>query len=549
MPEQERRLNSRLPLDNAAWQALDYLNLYRLLLALLSVGLLFTRLRDAFPGLDNPPIAQAASVIWLLLALMLFLVGRADRERFQSQVVVGLIIDLAAALLLTHELGGIGTGLPLLLMPAVGAAALLLPLWMALTLPVLAAAGVITLAIDPFASQPADLADGSLAQAVFYSLIYFATAFIGYFLTRRTRESQQLARQRGEDLADLTSLNELIIRRMRTGILVVDHHDQIRLINEAAWYFGGMPSSKTTALRHLSPELSGRLAKWRSTGEHELHPMSIADGVPSIVPRFAHMGSDRLGTVLVFLEDTSMVSRRAEEMTLASMGRLAASIAHEIRNPLGAISHSAQLLAESEDLGKGDQRLTEIIVNHCRRMNRIIESVLGLARRERAQPENIKLEPWLSDFMRDFLASNDVPATAIQTIVQPSNLAALIDPEQLQQVVWNLCQNAIKYGRHEGQPARVLIRAHVEKGSRAPLLDVIDYGPGIAPEDVQNIFQPFFTSSTDGTGLGLYIATQLCRSNQGNLEYLDDPEGGSCFRITMAAPRQAFQENPTRETA
>ena len=549
MAEQERQLSSRLPLDDAAWQALDYLNLYRLLLALLSVGVMFSKLRDAFAIADSPVLAQTTSVVWLLLALMIFLVGRADRTRFHSQVAIGLVFDLLAAIILTRELGGIDTGLPLLLIPAVGAAALLLPRALAIGFAAASAAGVLALAHGLLRFGADAPVGGDLAQAIFYAVIYMATSFLGYFVTQRTRESQQLARQRGEDLADQTSLNELIIRRMRTGILVIDHHAQIRLMNEAAWYLAGMPSSKVTALRRLAPELAERLESWRASGEHELHPMSLAEGVPSIVPRFAHMGSDRLGTVLLFLEDTSMVSRRAEEMTLASMGRLAASIAHEIRNPLGAISHSAQLLAESEDLGKGDQRLTEIIVNHCRRMNRIIESVLGLARRERAKPENIKLEPWLNDFVRDFLASNDVPASALQTLVQPRDVAALIDPDQLQQVIWNLCQNALKYGRHEDQPPRVLIRVHRESQSGAPQIDVIDYGPGIAPEDVQNIFQPFFTSSTDGTGLGLYIASQLCRSNQGSLEYLNDPEGGSCFRVTMANPREAFEQNPMQQTA
>lgn len=547
IPEQERRLNRSLPLDEAAWQALDYLNLYRLLLALLAIGLLFTPLSAAFPFLAESAVARFTGGLWLLLAMMLYLVGRADRERFHSQVLIGLTIDLTAVLILTHQFGGPSTALPMLLIPTVGAGALLLPVGIAITYAVIAAAGVLVLA----SGYIFELDGGStqVTQAAIYAVMFLAIGAVGHLVTRRTRESQQLARQRGEDLADLASLNELIIQRMRTGILVVDHHNQIRLMNEAAWYLAGMPSTRLSALKRVSAELAARLERWRASGEHELHPLALAEGVPPIVPRFAHMGSDRLGTVLLFLEDTSMVSRRAEEMTLASMGRLAASIAHEIRNPLGAISHSAQLLAESEDLGKGDQRLTEIIVTHCRRMNRIIESVLGLARRERAQPENIELEPWLRDFTRDFLASNDVPATALQTIVQPAELSALIDPDQLQQVVWNLCQNALKYGRREDQPPRVLIRAHQEPGSSAPLMDIIDYGPGIAPEDVQNIFQPFFTSSTDGTGLGLYIATQLCRSNQGDLMYLNDPEGGSCFRIKMAAPRQAFQRNPVSETA
>lgn len=228
-----------------------------------------------------------------------------------------------------------------------------------------------------------------------------------------------------------------------------------------------------------------------------------------------------------------MVARRAQELTLSSLGRLSASIAHEIRNPLAAISHSAQLLDESEYLHDTDRRLTEIIGRHCRRMNEIIENVLQLARQGPAQPETLLLSEWLEHFSEEFTRSHDLGRSTLDLALEGDGILVRVDPTQLQQVLWNLCQNALKHGRQPGQAAHVVIRSGIDDERGMPVIEVEDQGPGIPVADRERIFQPFYTTSPDGTGLGLYLCEQLCNANQASLTYQTAESGGSRFRIHL----------------
>jgi two-component system sensor histidine kinase PilS (NtrC family) len=239
-----------------------------------------------------------------------------------------------------------------------------------------------------------------------------------------------------------------------------------------------------------------------------------------------------------------MVSRRAEELTLASLGRLAASIAHEVRNPLAAIHHAAQLLEESPDLPPTDKRLVEIVINHCVRMNGIVENVLQLSRRERALPEHLRLGPWLEEFVQEFKQTHPPGADQVKVIIDQPQAQALVDPSHLNQVMWNLLRNALRYGRDLDRPAEIKLRVSVnETGDRA-IVEVIDRGPGIPPKVQQRLFEPFFTTHADGNGLGLYLVRQLVRANQGEVEYATVPGGGSCFRILLVAPQVAAKALP-----
>src|SRR5690606_10016630 len=121
--------------------------------------------------------------------------------------------------------------------------------------------------------------------------------------------------------------------------------------------------------------------------------------------------------------------------------------AHEIRNPLAAIRYSAQLLAESTGLDNTDKRMVEIINNHCSRLNEIIENILQLSRRERSRPETFDLNDWALAFVEEYTDSNDLGSDSLRAVVQNREVVAVADTQQLQQVVWNLVQNALRYGR------------------------------------------------------------------------------------------------------
>ena len=255
------------------------------------------------------------------------------------------------------------------------------------------------------------------------------------------------------------------------------------------------------------------------------------------MPRFAHLGKDNDSGTLIFLEDMAAVAQQAQQLKLASLGRLTASIAHEIRNPLGAISHAGQLLAESSHLDKSEARLTEIIQDHSQRVNTIIENVMQLNRRDRSNPEEIELNQWLASFVDDFCLNEAILHSQIHhTPIDDINIIRF-DDSQLQQILINLCQNGLRHGDQDSRP-QLWLQCGIIKESNTPYLEVIDNGKGIDATLAEHIFEPFFTTAANGSGLGLYISRELCESNQAHLNYISSPDSGSCFRITFADPRR-----------
>jgi len=262
--------------------------------------------------------------------------------------------------------------------------------------------------------------------------------------------------------------------------------------------------------------------------------MTFFEGGAEVLPRFVSLSlTDRL--FLIFLDDSRIYSGRAEELTLSTLGRLSASIAHEIRNPLAAISYSAQLLDESEFLPDADRRLLDIIHSQCTRMNGIVQNILGLARQERSQTESIELVSFTRNFVRDYRESHPLETDVLQAVDEGHRVVALIDPQQLHQVLTVLVHNALTYGRTPGQSAQVTVAVRNDQANGYPIVEVIDRGPGIPLRVVEQIFTAFFTTSDHGTGLGLYIARQLCEANQSVLSFESVPAGGSCFRILLPA--------------
>ena len=239
----------------------------------------------------------------------------------------------------------------------------------------------------------------------------------------------------------------------------------------------------------------------------------------------------------MFIEDISEITQHAQEMKLVSLGRLTAGIAHEIRNPLGAISHAAQLLLESDELPQPDRRLAQIVQDQSRRMNHVIENVLQLSRRRQAAPQLLDLKYWLHRFASEFRQS----ATSTQQLhlqTAGGSIQTRFDPHQLTQILSNLVQNGLRYSARYNARGQVWMRLYRDPDSDLPVLDVLDDGPGIDADQQQHIFEPFYTTDSKGTGLGLYLSRELCESNQARLAYYPRPEGGSCFRITFAHPRK-----------
>lgn len=513
-------------LSSAPDRELYFFALYRLLEAALVAALLFSPLRELIGEPVDPRLASLVSILYLVVATALLLLGRLDGWR-TGVVVLGVVADIAVAAAIGHLLPPVATGAALMLTFNLAGAALLLPLAAGLSLALLASLSLLGVAAWALLHNPQGA--HTLVMPLAFTATYLAVTWLANATGQRLRSSQALAEHRGSALTRQVELNELIIRRMRTGVLLVDEDGRIRLANEAALAALGATRLDGLLLREAAHPLSVRLAEWRHGGErNDNSVLQLDPQQPAMLPRFVRPDPDS-AHALVFLDDASLVSRRAESLTLSTLGRFAASLAHEVRNPLASISYAAQLLEESP-LAPADRRMVQIIVQQCRRTNAIIETVMGLARRERAAPERLDLRRFVEHFVHEYKAGVPLETDRVEALTPDKPVLAVVDPRHLHQVTSTLVQNALNHGRLPGQPARVSLVVYQDEH---PTLDVIDRGPGIPEAIAAQLFKPFYTTSEHGTGLGLYLAREICLANQATLEYVAMPGGGSCFRIRL----------------
>src|SRR5690606_2270594 len=517
-------------LVQAQHRDLYFYGLYRVLEAGLLALMLFGPARELIGAPVHPLLGKATAVAYLVAAVVL-LAWTLRASRLRWPVLVGIVVDITAATLAIHALPSAASGIALMLVFNVAAAALLLPLRLGLAGGGLAGLAMVGEYVWATLAGPAN--DRPMAEPVMFAVSFLSIAMLSYLLGRQIRESHALAERRGGEVADLAAVNELIIRRMRTGVLVVDGKGTVRLANEAAiGLLGDSGPGGPRELSRLAPALQQRLQAWLGGAPVEDAPLTLGPDQAEVLPRFARLLAHG-DTALVFLDDGALVSRRAESMTLATLGRFSAGLAHEIRNPLAAINYATQLLQESAEISTADQRLLQIIHHQCQRTNGIVESVLELARREGARPELLELGPFVQRVVADYRQLTPVEQATIN-VVPKDRASALVDPRHLQQVVTVLLQNALAHGHLPGNPALVDIVVQVVDGH--PVIDVRDRGPGIREEVRHKLFRPFFTTSEHGTGLGLYIARELCRANEATLECVASEERtGTCFRIGLPA--------------
>jgi two-component system sensor histidine kinase PilS (NtrC family) len=372
-------------------------------------------------------------------------------------------------------------------------------------------------------------------EAGIWGVTFFATALLAYGLSQRARGTETLARQQGEAIAKLEKLSDVILQRMNSGVIVVDDNERIQLINKAAWFLLGLPERQgPIMLSEVSPVIATQLQIWRLQPyeDVQMNENLVNKGLLVNFTSLNHHPSLHKVT-LIFLEDSARLAEQAQQDKLASLGRLTASIAHEIRNPLSSISHAAQLMNEEKKISPEDHRLLEIIQANAHRMNSIIENILQLTRRKQAIPLLFKVKPWIDNIVRELqFAQQDIIKIDVQ--ITPPDLEFYADMTQLQQVMFNLCENGLRFSKQKTGNATLTIHAGITEQGVLPFIEVIDYGPGIDRNVEQYIFEPFYTTKKGGTGLGLYVARELCEANHARLVYYPPAQGGACFRITFS---------------
>jgi two-component system, NtrC family, sensor histidine kinase PilS len=532
----EPKNSGKTPLN---WRVLGILNLYRVLVPITLLGLYSLGGARGLP-VESPRLFFAVAIFYLCFGFASVVVVRKRLATAQIQTVVQATIDITSLILLLHACGGIASGLGLLLLVPVGGLAFLMPPRSALFLAAVTAIAVLVHTIWQQLSGHVDI--NVYATAGFLGLVLFTIAASASVLATQMRESEDLARQKDIDLANLAELSQYIVQHLRESLLVVDAGDKIRLINEsAAEILGDTHAVPGALVGEVSPRLLYSLSTWRQVGQDDDVPSTFvaADGARLIQPHFAPLGGAAPGPTLIFLEDTSVMAERVQQSKLAALGRLSASIAHEIRNPVGAMSHAGQLLAESPNMRADDRRLTDIIRSNSERVSTIINNVLQLSRRESTKSTRLMLGDWLEDFLPEFTQTMQVPIAEIGVQEEcDDDLEVRFDPSHLHQVVWNLCDNALKYGEAR-DGIKVEIRLNRLNPSYRPYLEVADRGPGIELAAVDRIFEPFFTGGRKGgTGLGLFIARELCQLNRAILLYEPRGGGGSLFRIVFSDPQR-----------
>ncbi len=506
---------------------------YRLILAALLGTLYFSKTGPTLLGHTDPGLFALVVIIYAGLVIASGVLLHASRPLSPNQQTFLMVfVDICAITLLMHASGGIGSGLGMLLAVSIAAGSLITRGAYASLEAALASIFILSQQVYAHLNQTFETT--SYTQAGLLGTLFFAIAILAQVMARQLKSSEALATQRQLDLANMEQLNDYVIQHMLTGIIVVDTKSTIRLMNESAWYLLGMPDVGTgSPLEQACHKLAVQLSDWDPEQHIPPKPFRPMAGGRELTAGFSLLGENNKGGAVIFLEDTATVTQQAQQMKLASLGRLTASIAHEIRNPLGAISHAEQLLKESSDIPRADRRLIDIISTNTRRVNEIIENILQLSRRGRSLPKEFLLKPWLEQFIGELARTLNLPDGVLQLQIDPDSTLIRTDPSQFRQVFVILCENSIKHFDREREALSIQISGGITRESGGPFVDIIDNGPGIAPEHVRQMFEPFFTTRNAGTGLGLYIAKELCEANRLGLDYIPVPGGGSCFRITF----------------
>ena len=514
------------------WRSLFYFNIYRLIVAtlLLVTAAVF---EDSVFGSRSLSLFLYAAVAYILFAIFSFVTVTSHRPDFNVQLGGQVIADILFVTLLVYASSGVSSGLGLLLLASLAAAGIISR--GRLTLFFAALASVAVLLEQTLEVLTRTESSTHYIQTGLLSVGYFATAWLAHTLARYTQASEQLAAQREVDLANMAQVNQLVIQDMKDGVLVVDERGAIRQINRrAVEILGPLPkAARELTLRDYTPPLADRLQRWREDPGAGFDPMRTVLTHRLMGARFVPVGKTRNLGVVVFLEDLTRIQAEAQQMKLAAMGRLTANIAHEIRNPLSAINHAAELLLEEPEISETQNRLLQIVHDNTQRLDRMVQDVLKLNRRDRAHRETFQLGDFLRTFAAQFCQIEKVPDKIVDLRIE-IDPAVTFDRSHLNQVMWNLCRNALRYCQRKASSLRIVAR--VGDSGNGVELRVADDGPGV-PEAIRpHLFEPFFTTAASGTGLGLYIAREICDANNASLEYVEQAPGAS-FMIVFRGSR------------
>jgi two-component system sensor histidine kinase PilS (NtrC family) len=518
------------------WISLGYFNLYRVALATLFFSLALVYEDQLNLGSQSLPLFRAVCGVYLVAAVGLHALLRRVRERFNLQLTVQVSLDIVAISLLMYASGGMSSGLGVMLLVSLIAAAIVAPARLRWLYASLATIALLVQQLYWVVVQDAPVST-FLPPALLAMGCFGASAMTGW-LAQRVVTNERLALQRGRELAAQTRVNQLVLQDMHDGVLVLDRDGRVVQHNPRAQVLLSAGQLLGMDIEALEPRVAENWRAWRANTARAragagVPPRGAADvavGGRELGLRLLDAGTDQ-GYSVLFIEDTTRAREQAQQLKLAALGRLTANIAHEIRNPLAAISHAAELLPE-EKRADGRARLARIIHDNTQRLERLVADVLQLNRRDRVSAEPLRVNAWLRDFLPEIAAVEGVAAEVLALDAQGDPWVEF-DREHLRQVLWNLLRNAMRYAQPGPGAVRVVLRSYADRVE----LSVIDNGPGVPASSRGHLFEPFFTTEAKGTGLGLYLARELCSANHATLEYVADRPGAH-FRMLCREARR-----------
>lgn len=530
----------------------NYYNAYKVILGLLLYLLILSE-HSYLKQFRSLAYFDALTLGYLALNITSLCLYRFYIKVSPKQIFSLLIIDIIFLHAIFFNGTGIASGLGNLIIISVAAGNIMIRGRIGLSFAAVAA--ILSLFVETERYLSGLSQENYIAQSGIIGIMYFASAYILQHLSIRITENESLLKKQKQDLLELEKLNHKIIQSMRTGIIVCTPEQKIKLINEACKDLLNLEVNQA-----LPRQLKERFNEWQKQPLSRTTSFRINTNLPFVQANFSQLHTTNQSDILIFIEDTRKLTQQAQQLKLASLGRLTASIAHEVRNPLGAISHATQLLAESENLDAADIRMTDIIQRHSKRVNQIIENTLQLSRRSEPRIESIMITPWLEKIVADIDIQNhgDPVQQKIYIVSKNDELSARFDSSQMEQVIINLVENALYHGKKSTEDASVIMVVNATDDQNQVFIDIIDHGDGISSEALDHLFEPFFTTESQGTGLGLYLSREICEANQAQLDYLEpddnyaewqtppsteaidikklsgDQSFGACFRVMFA---------------
>lgn len=507
-------------------------NGYRMLVGLGLLSVLFIpATRQLAAGFDQSLFGIGAAT---LLATALLLVGPVGKIINRSQTLIFglLLLDITMIALIVGATGGILSGFSVLYLITVAAAATLINERVLATF--IAALSVLAVLMDTaWMVSRGEATLGMMVSAGLLGSLLFALSLLVQIMATRLASAEAEATEAQATVQALQRLNEQIISHMETGILLAGKAGVASCINEAACRLLGFNQGDTIPLSDLSNELARQHQEWLATGSQQPEPFRLSEDGATLVASFSYLDSGPSQDHLIFIEDYTPVTQFAQALKLNSLSKLTASIAHEIRNPLGAISHAAQLLSESGFTDNADQVLCDILVSNSRRVSDLIDNVSEVSRRQAPKSKAIELSSWLPEYIAEYQSLRQEPCDITVHGTPDAPVTVIVDPEHFKRILSNLFDNGLRHSSEEGECYRLRLDISLDSRGEKVYLDIVDFGLGVKEQNIPRLFEPFFTTSKQGSGLGLYLCKELCEINGARLAYKRTRLDESAFRVTI----------------